>query len=156
MTQIKTTKVVENLLEEVKFVPVHSHIDSRRTMFRLYNLDNFSGDINLSIVHPGSRTNFHMHHRQTDMVAVIGGELDFFVCDAPVEEGGEFRTYHLNREVLVSRGLLCIPPYLFHGSKNDFSEDAYLIYRIDQHYNPDDEYRMTWQEMGFDWYREVK
>lgn len=139
-----------------QFFPLHSHVDCRRTMFRLFELDSFTGDINLSIIHSGSRTNFHMHHQQTDLVGVICGELDWFMCTEPASKGGKIVRVHLNPHILATQGLLKVPPRVYHASFNDFGKDAYLIYKIDQHYNPMDEFRLTWQESEFAWEREVK
>jgi len=124
-----------------QFFPLHSHVDCRRTMFRLFELDSFTGDINLSIIHSGSRTNFHMHHQQTT---------------EPASKGGKIVRVHLNPHILATQGLLKVPPRVYHASFNDFGKDAYLIYKIDQHYNPMDEFRLTWQESEFAWEREVK
>lgn len=155
-----------NILDDVKFIPIHSHVDSRRTMFRLFELDDGEFDINLSIMHPKTRTNFHMHEKQTDLVGVIKGELDWFVCNKPSFYGNvtypernldaECKTIHLNPHILATKGMLYVPPGIYHASYNDSNEDTYLIYRINQHYDPSDELRLTWENSGFEWKREVK
>ena len=155
----------EPTLADVKFVPLHSHVDSRRTMFRLYEMDDHTGDVNLSIMHPKTRTNFHMHKKQTDLVGVVKGELDWFVCNKPhrgkgfpgkINDDAEFRVIHLNPHILATQGMLYVPPGIYHASCNDFQEDAYLIYQIDQHYDSEDEFRMTWTESEWNWERKVK
>jgi dTDP-4-dehydrorhamnose 3,5-epimerase-like enzyme len=97
------------------------------------------GEINLFVIHPGQRTCWHRHMKQTDRFRVIRGALRIklwiqasqiwsFVLDAPEQE-------------------IVVLPSFWHGYDNETDEDAYLLMYLDQSYNPDDEDRLSEDEV---------
>jgi dTDP-4-dehydrorhamnose 3,5-epimerase-like enzyme len=117
---------------------VRVHKDERRDAY----CDLFPyipGEINLFVVKPGQRTCWHRHMKQTDRFRVIRGKLRVklwiqasqvwsFVLDAPEQE-------------------IVVLPSFWHGYANETDEDAYLLMYLDQAYNPDDEDRLSEDEV---------
>ena len=113
------------------------------------------GDINISIVYPGTIAAWHRHQRQTDYQIVVKGALKIGMCDKPASEGGKVDWRFLS-ERNASEGPLVIAPGIWHGSYNFTQEPAVLAYFITQKYDGSDEERASVEEMGFDWSRPVK
>lgn len=113
------------------------------------------GDINISVVYPGTIAAWHRHQRQTDYQIVIKGALKVGLCDKPASEGGAVEWQYLSQRS-ASQGPLVIPPNIWHGSYNFTKEPAILVYFITQKYDGTDEERATVEEMGFDWAVPIK
>ena len=110
------------------------HRDERRTAY----CDLFPylpGDVNLFIVKPGQRTCWHRHQKQTDRFRVIRGAMQFQYW----KEGGYTWTHLLD----APEQELTVIPGFWHGYENIGDEDAYLLMYLDQHWNPDDEERLS-------------
>jgi dTDP-4-dehydrorhamnose 3,5-epimerase-like enzyme len=114
------------------------HTDERRSAF-CDLFDQPDGDTNLFIVHPGQRTCWHRHHRQTDQFRCIRGRV--WVQTVGVD--GD-RTSHLLEDVGQR---LAVHPGLWHGYENVGTEPAYLLMWLDQKYDPSDEQRLSEAEM---------
>lgn len=113
------------------------------------------GDINISVVYPGTIAAWHRHQHQTDYQIVIKGALKVGLCDKPASEGGAVEWQYLSQRS-ASQGPLVIPPNIWHGSYNFTKEPAILVYFITQKYDGTDEERATVEEMGFDWAVPIK
>jgi len=113
------------------------------------------GDINISIVYPGTIAAWHRHQHQTDYQIVVRGALKIGLCDGAASEGGKVEWKFLS-ERNANEGPLVIGPKIWHGSYNFTQEPALLVYFITQKYDGSDEERATVEEMGFDWSRPVK
>ena len=113
------------------------------------------GDINISVIYPGTIAAWHRHQRQTDYQIVIKGVLKIGMCDKPKSEGGKVEWHYLS-ERSAAEGPLMIPPNVWHGSYNFTNEPAILVYFITQKYDGTDEERATVETMDFDWSRPSK
>lgn len=101
------------------------------------------GDINISVMYPGTIKAWHRHQHQDDYWFVVKGNIRAGVVgdDTP-----------LQLHYLSEGDLLHIPAGLWHGLQVLGNEDAIMIYHITNKYNPDlpDEERARWDEF-FDW-----
>jgi len=113
------------------------------------------GDINVTIVYPGTIAAWHRHQKQDDYQIVVKGALKIGVCDKPLKDGGTVKWYY-SSERSAKDGSLHITAGLWHGSYNFTNEPAVLIYHITNKWDGADEERMSIEDMGFDWARDMK
>ena len=113
------------------------------------------GDINVTVVYPGTIAAWHRHARQDDYQIVVSGALKIGVCDKPAGEKGGVQWYYLS-ERSAKDGPIHIPAGLWHGCYNFTNQPAILMYHITNKWDGTDEERMSVEDMGFAWAREVK
>jgi len=135
----------------VKKYPLRFHEDDRGVRY----CDIFpvpQGDVNVTIVYPGALAAWHRHQFQDDYQLCIKGALKFGFCDKPSAEGGAVDWVY-STERSAKDGALFIPSGIWHGYYNFTDDIAIVLYWLTNKYNPDDEQRLTVEEMGFDWKR---
>lgn len=151
------------------------HVDYRATRY----LDVFpigvapkeEGQINISVVRPGTTVAFHRHQKQVDYWLVVKGELEVCIYE-PYPLASDISDISGNTIFLIAKngrfyyenipdsfeGPLGIQPGVWHGYKNIGVEDAVLIYYTTKKYdknNPDEE-RITPKKLGIHFPKEVK
>lgn len=114
-----------------------------------------NGDVNVTVVYPGSIAAWHRHQYQDDFQLCIKGSLKFGLCDKPAKRGGKVEWVY-SSERSAKEGALYIPRGIWHGYYNFTDEVAIVLYWLTSKYNPNDEERMTIEKMGFDWGRHAK
>lgn len=108
--------------------------------------------MNTSLFRPGPVKAWHLHHKQTDVWTVPpgGGEiltgLHDLREDSPTK-GVSMKIYLGDYHIALVR----IPPGVAHGYRTLGSRPATLLYLIDEHFQPDDELRLKWDALPFNW-----
>ena len=135
---------------EPVFKPVVPFVDDRGWSYMnlLAGVLGESGQVNVSVQHPGVVKAWHRHERQTDYWCCIGGHL----------KAGVYRE-HDHRAWMIAigeqcPGVLVIPPPLWHGAAAIGATPATLFYYVTQKYDParPDELRRSWDSVeGFPW-----
>ena len=138
----------------VKKHPLRFHEDDRGVRYcDIFPVER--GDVNVTIVYPGSISAWHRHQHQDDYQLCIKGSLKFGLCDKPASEGGKVEWVYTS-ERSAKEGALFIPRGIWHGYFNFTNEIAIVLYWLTSKYNPNDEERMTIDTMGFNWHRHAK
>jgi len=163
---------------------MRTHFDDRGSRYCDIFPEIGVGDINVTIVYPGTQAFWHRHQIQTDYQIVVKGALKIGVCNLPSKDfvtsvelkeweetrnindySNSFPFFDTNKPVCfftilsernANEGPLMIPPGLWHGSYNFTNEEAILIYHITNKYDGTDEQRMTVKKAGWDIEREAK
>ena len=122
-----------------------------------------------SVKYTGEIKAFHIHQKQVDWWYVPIGVMKAVVCDLRNEYGsitlpsrkpnspqGKYDTY----EYLLGENQPCqvlkIPPGVAHGFKV-LQGPAHLFYITSKVYNPEDEGRIPYDALGYDWHKvEIK
>lgn len=106
----------------------------------------------MTLSYPGVIKAFHWHRRQTDIWCVVSGMAQVVLYDIRANSPTFKQTdvYYLGEE---NRQLLLIPPGVVHGYRVLGHKPALLFYHTDQIYDPDDEYRLPYDDsrINFDW-----
>jgi len=138
----------------IKRHPLRFHEDDRGVRYcDIFPIE--KGDVNVTVVHPGALSAWHRHQFQDDYQICIHGSLKFGFCDKPAKEGGTVNWVY-SSERSAKDGALFVPRGVWHGYYNFTNEIAMVLYWLTSKYNPNDEERMTIENMGFDWYRHAK
>lgn len=113
---------------------------------RAYNdiVPGLQGDINVSVMYPGTIKAFHRHALQDDYWFIARGNARAVLQD-PLKAVPEIH-------YLSEGDLLHIPAGVWHGIQVLGQEETILMYYITNHYNPStpDEERAPWDAF-FDW-----
>jgi dTDP-4-dehydrorhamnose 3,5-epimerase len=113
---------------------------------RSYNaiVDELRGDLNVSVMYPGTIKAFHRHKLQDDFWFLAKGNVRA-VLQNPLHTEPEV---HYLRE----GSLLCIPAGVWHGVQVLGNTEAILVYYITNKYNENqpDEERAPWDKF-YDW-----
>jgi dTDP-4-dehydrorhamnose 3,5-epimerase len=110
------------------------------------------GQSSLSLAHPGFIKAFHWHKRQDDVWYIVSGQVRTVLYDTRQDSG----TFKQTQVVIMGEDkpqVLFIPTGVAHGYQVLGQKDAVLLYYTTQHYNPDDEFRIPFddKEINFDW-----
>lgn len=134
------------------------------TTFGTSRDEGLAGDINVSVMYPGTIKAFHKHEKQDDYWFIAKGnaravlieEDEFGQFDdlwtnhdfSSIEENGYRRTIHY----LSEGDCLFIPSLVWHGIQVLGQEETILVYYITNHYNESvpDEIRAPYDQF-FDW-----
>lgn len=108
--------------------------------------------MNASLFRPGPIKAWHLHKKQTDvwMIPPGGGEILaglYDLRDDSPTKGVSMRIYLGEYHLAILR----IPPGIAHGYRTLGDRSATLLYLIDEHFSPDDELRLKWDALPFDW-----
>lgn len=114
------------------------------------------GQVYLTVAYPGVVKAWHMHRKQTDCFALIGGRALIALYDD--REGSSTRGELIDYVVDESAPLLIkIPPGVYHGYKALGDRPAYIINTPTKPYNREnpDEHRLPHDSeiIGYDWSR---
>jgi dTDP-4-dehydrorhamnose 3,5-epimerase len=146
-------------IEGVQYVRLVSHVDHRGSLTEAVNFDNDFWDE--PIVHsycftirPGRIKAWGMHKKQADRYFVAAGHVRVVLYDGRVESRtfGSFAQFHMTEN---ARGLLLIPPGVWHGDQNYGDVDAVMINFPTRPFdrNDPDKYRIDPKSdaIPFDW-----
>lgn len=130
-------------MDKPEIIPVHTHIDGRRALFRYTN----GVDIRQSYmveIRPGVTTAWHGHERQTDYWVVLEGVLQVGVAKTSFHNAGfteNPKSYWLSGSMPQ---VFRIPPGWWHGYHNAGPEMVKLLNMTTTPYDEDnpDELRM--------------
>jgi len=138
----------------IKKHPLRFHEDDRGIRYcDIFPLE--QGDVNITLLYPGALSAWHRHQLQDDYQLCVHGSLKFGLCDKPASQGGAVQWVYSSLRS-AKDGALFIPRGIWHGYYNFGNEVAIVLYWLTSKYNPDDEERMTVEEMGFSWERRAK
>jgi dTDP-4-dehydrorhamnose 3,5-epimerase len=86
-----------------------------------------------SVIEPGAVSAWHAHGETTDRLNVAAGQLLIVLYDArrSSPSHGTINTWRLGA---VRRGLLVVPPGVWHGVKNESGSPGVLVNAVDQAY----------------------
>lgn len=100
--------------------------------------------VNHSKVLKGAIKAFHYHQHQTDVWYVLDRAI---VCLADLRNKGGVVTTSMKLAAGVIPQLIIIPPGVAHGIAAPYG-DVNMIYFVDKHFNPKDEWRLKWDLLG--------
>ncbi len=157
------------MIEGVELLPLKTHTDSRG-FFREILKDSDElftgfGQWSHSMMYTGTIKAWHYHEKQTDYWYVPVGVVRVVVCDISrltFKTGGVLidyidRPFTPTMEYLLGESqpaqVLKIPPGIAHGLKV-LQGPAHLFYITDREYDPDDEGRIAYDALGYDWLKE--
>ncbi|MCP4568904.1 MAG: dTDP-4-dehydrorhamnose 3,5-epimerase [FCB group bacterium] len=132
------------MIEGVKTKLLKTIADERGWLYEILRNDDdlFSsfGQVYLSAVYPGVVKAWHMHQKQTDNFAVVGGMIKLVLADLREDSPtrGEVQELYIGDE---NRLLVQIPPLVHHGVKGISDIPALVLNCPDQpydHENPDE------------------
>jgi len=117
--------------------------------------DNFLqkvGQSSLSPAHPGFIKAFHWHKVQDEIWYMVSGQARVVLYDSRKDSP----TYKETQVVIMGEDCpqtLSIPRGVAHGYQVLGAKNALLLYYTSEHYNPDDELRIPYNDPGinFDW-----
>ncbi|MBI3601368.1 MAG: dTDP-4-dehydrorhamnose 3,5-epimerase family protein [Candidatus Omnitrophica bacterium] len=110
------------------------------------------GQLSHSMTHTGVFKAWHMHHKQTDWICAIAGDIKLGLYD--MRKGSS--THGQLNEILMGqthgRVVVKIPPGIAHGYKI-IQGPAHIIYVMNREYDPSDEIRIPHDDatIGYDW-----
>jgi dTDP-4-dehydrorhamnose 3,5-epimerase-like enzyme len=109
--------------------------------------------ITYTYLEPGAIKAWHVHQKQTDLwfvpptTRLLLGLVDLRE-DSPSKEN--------SMRFLGGGGksqLILVPPGVAHGTANPYQNLAELIYLTSQHFDPQDEFRLSWDYFGADFWQ---
>jgi len=105
-----------------------------------------------SVTYPGAARDtdrWHVHQHHTDRFIVLRGQVMFAISDGI--HGNIVRITMYGAEIPSTDGrsrMLVVPPGIYHCLRNTGSKDALLINMPTRIYDPDDEGRISFEELG--------
>jgi len=154
------------LIPQVEIIKLTTHLDERGYFREILKASQFPkfGQWSMSYMHSNTIKAFHCHRTQYDYWFCASGVIKAVVCDLrPVIFSLEFpdlskcqwgeangcQEFILgdNQEPKV----LVIPPGIAHGLKV-LQGPAVLMYITTEEYNPNDEGRIPFDALGYDWF----
>lgn len=158
------------MIEGIKVIPLKTNIDERgffREVLRISDIDKF-GQWSHSSMYAGTIKAWHVHRFQTDYFYVPIGVIKVVLIDMGqstylVDSKGKWFNGSDKPNVLESYEYLLgdnqppcvlrIPPGVAHGLKV-LQGPAHLMYITSHVYNPDDEGRIPFDALGYDWFKQ--
>lgn len=152
----------KRVIPGVELIPLVTHVDERgyfREILKSSQLPKF-GQWSMSYMHSGTIKAWHWHSLQTDYWFVPSGTIKAVLADLRnfppqwhydlSDDKPESYEYILgdNQKPQV----LVIPPGVAHGLKV-LQGPAVLMYITSEEYNPEDEGRIPYDALGYDWMR---
>ena len=110
------------------------------------------GQSSMSLAHPGFIKAFHYHRQQDDLWYIVSGQVRTVLYDTRENSP----TYKQTQVIIMGEDdpkLVLIPKGVAHGYQVLGKREAVLFYHTTQHYNPDDELRIAFDDpqINFDW-----
>ena len=110
------------------------------------------GQSSLSLAHAGFIKAFHWHQKQDEVWSMVSGQTRAVLYDMREKSA----TYKQTQVVMLGEDnpqILFIPKGVAHGYQVLGNKNALLLYFTSEHYNPQDELRISFDdsEIGFDW-----
>lgn len=155
------------MIEGVKLIPLQTHLDERgffREVLRVGDIEAF-GQWSHSLMHTGTIKAWHAHSSQYDYWYLPVGSVKAVVCNLhplidhlEFPDLGKYNWGKANKfeEYLLGDNqppaVLVIPPGVAHGLKV-LQGPAHLFYVTSKVYNPNDEGRIGFDQLGYDWHR---
>lgn len=144
-------------MKEIEVLELKRHFDDRgyfEEVLKSSQIDTQFGQLSHSMMVTGTIKAWHVHTLQSDWWFVPVGIIKAVVCDLTSgwKEGNieptEFQEFILgdNQESKVIK----IPPGWAHGLKV-LQGPAHLFYITDREYDPEDEGRIDFDLLGYDW-----
>lgn len=144
------------MIEGVTLIPLTTHIDERGFFREVLRVEDITfGQWSHSSMYAGTIKAWHIHKLQTDWWYVPIGVIKAVLWDMrphyPIPKEHEPVEYLLgdNQPAQVLR----IPPGVAHGLKV-LQGPAHLMYITSHVYNPDDEGRIPFDALGYDWFKQ--
>ena len=142
---------------DLKLISLTSHADNRGEVMELWRNEwlperQFVQE-NISVSHHGVIRGLHFQRKnpQGKLISVLSGKI----CDIALDirpNSATFGTYH--RQILDSQTpqLLWIPPDFAHGF-SVLSEEAVVLYKMTDYYQPQDQATIRWddEQLNIDW-----
>lgn len=134
----------------IEVVPRKLFLDDRGWLFEMARLEELgivAKQVTASHLFSGAIKAFHKHEKQTDWVTCVLGNVKLITFE--MEEGeklpkGMTITYFGEK----NPALVKIPPGTYHGYTALGGAPATIIYITDQIYDPADEFRIPWNQLG--------
>ena len=157
------------MIPGVELIPLVTHNDERgyfREILKSSQLPKF-GQWSMSWMTHGTIKAWHIHQQQTDYWYVVSGVVKAVICDLReqkvllgwifgegVASWGNSKLYPEPMEYLLGDNqppqVLVIPPGVAHGLKV-LQGPAVLMYITSEEYNPEDEGRIPYNSLGYNW-----
>jgi dTDP-4-dehydrorhamnose 3,5-epimerase len=140
---VKIKKLVTHLTNDGYFREILRDEDNLMERF---------GQTSHSVTLPGSIKAFHYHNLQDDLWYILSGQARVVLVDMRKQSP----TFESMKELVMGPHdpkLLLIPKGVAHGFQVLGNEPVVLVYHTTQHYNPQDEVRIPYDDkkIGFDW-----
>jgi dTDP-4-dehydrorhamnose 3,5-epimerase len=158
------------MIPGVETIPLTTHVDERgffREILKINQIKKF-GQWSMSWMTTGTIKAWHIHKVQTDYWFVVSGVVKAAVCKIheTSKDGTKFSSsqaaakygyYGDTEEFLMGDNqtpfVLVIPPGVAHGLKV-LQGPAILMYVTSETYNPEDEGRIPYDALGYDWFKQ--
>lgn len=110
------------------------------------------GQTSMSLAHPGFIKAFHYHKKQDDLWYILSGQVRAVLYDTRPQSP----TYKQTQTIIMGQDdpkLVFIPKGVAHGYQVLGNVPAILFYHTTEHYNPEDELRIPFddKEINYDW-----
>lgn len=118
-------------IEGVRFCRLVSHVDHRGSLTEAVNFDNDFWDEPIVYsycitIRPGRVKGWGMHRKQADRYFLAAGHVRIVLYDGRVQSPS-YRALSEFQMTEESRGLLLIPPGVWHGAQNWGERDAVVV-----------------------------
>ena len=154
------------MIEGVKLIPLTTHTDDRgffREVLRVTDIESF-GQLSWSSMYQPVIKAWHIHKVQWDYWFVPIGVVKAVLCRVEKKQVkilAEIETINKRtsdfQEFLLGDNqppcILRIPPGIAHGLKV-LQGPAHLMYVTSHVYNPEDEGRIPYDALGYDWFKQ--
>jgi dTDP-4-dehydrorhamnose 3,5-epimerase len=111
------------------------------------------GQLSHSMMYTGTIKAWHYHKQQTDLWYVAAGVILAAVCQLDAGQHPISEVYEYGLGDNAPGRVLCIPPGWAHGLKV-LQGPAHLIYVTSREYDPDDEGRLPYDALAYDWFKQ--
>ncbi len=110
------------------------------------------GQSSMSLAHPGFIKAFHWHKKQDDLWLIVSGQVRTVLYDTRQDS----KTFKQTQVIIMGEDdpkLVLIPKGVAHGYQVLGNKPAVLFYHTTEHYDPEDECRIGFddKEINFDW-----
>lgn len=138
------------------------NLDERGKLFEIVRIDDetiktYLGKIKqvyCTTANPGVVKAWHLHHKQTDCMCCVKGNLKLVLHDTRKDSPTKGMTTicYIGEDNPL---MVIIPPNVYHGFKGISEEPSIIINTTNQCYNPKnpDEYRKPWDFFDYEWSR---
>jgi len=148
MSEVKKGKI-----QGVVYMEPKIHADDRGFLIEVVKKGGMFVDVkqsNFTETHPGVIKAFHWHEYQTDLWFGVFGRAKAVLYDlrenSPTYKN--FQEFYLGEP---NFGVLLIPKKIAHGYQVLGNKNFGMFYHTDKIYNPDDENRIKFNALGYNW-----
>lgn len=142
MVSDKNWNVHQDLIEGVKVKKLANMCDDRGTVCEIFRFDWMVSEEPIAYIYqtstyPGRVKAWHVHRYHTDRIFVVTGMLQIAMFDdrADSPTTGRINEFFLGE---LNRGLLVIPPGVYHGWKNIGEKESVVLNLPTEPYNYED------------------